>query len=1402
DDSAGGKFAIDATTGVVTVAGAIDREAAATQTIIVRATSADGSSSTQSYTINISDQNEFAVSSISDTNAASNAVTENAAIGTTVGITAFASDADATTNTVTYSLSNSAGGKFAIDANTGVVTVAGAIDREAGATQTITVVATSQDGSTSSQSYTININDQNEFSVSSISDTNAASNTVAENATVGTTVGITAHATDADATTNTVTYTLDDSAGGKFAINSSTGVVTVAGALDYETAHSHNITVRATSADGSSSTQTYTIGVTNVNEAPTDMEFSGSHSVAENTVLSTNNGDNDQYAVKSNFTDFPTSAITFEVVMNALYANIHVNGSPIVSYEANSNPNEFTILARASDYSANPNGISIYINNTVLEVPNLATSLYDGTDHRFSVSWDSSSGALKIYIDGSVSYSTTFQQGAPLTAGGTLIFGQEQDSVGGSFNTDQIFVGTMDDIRIFSDVRTATEIADNWDNPISSPSSEQGLVANWQMTDNGSGLIEDLAGNHDMTLSGGATLIDDTYISKGTIVADVSSVVDPDSGDTFTYSLVSNGGGKYTIDSATGEISLVTGHNFSSVNSQTLTVKVTDSGGLTYQENVGIILGSHSSDTITGTSGSDIIYAGDANDGVAAYSNAVSVTNNSFETQALNDGTSVAGAPTNWTGSGTIGVRDTTSSEISGGTGDNAAYIDDNSWIKQTLSTNFNATNDYSVSMKVGTLAGSTTTPYVINLYAGTHLIGTYSASVTSAGAYQTINFTVDGAPYSAYNGQALSIEIAKTSTTGGKIYVDNVQISEDVPAVVAHDTIDGGAGNDTIYGGNADDTLTGGTGNDHLYGGAGSDTLTGGSGNDTIDGGSGTDKAVYSGNRADYNVTFDGTSFTITDTRASSPEGTDTVTNVENFQFADGTVTAQNLIPNVAPTDMTFAADSTFMDSRVGAGLDVNGSGSGLVAASGMDIDNQTQFTVELKVNFASIPSSGYGGDLFSQCDSWDQNGCFLNIYDGQIGYNQYSGGNWQGGAYSAANILTPGVNYTISLVVNSGTATIYVNGTQVASGSVPSPMVNSSSPMSFLNNADATVTEIRVWDPALTQAQIQSNLNADLTTGSQTGLMGLYTFDEGSGSTVYDHTSGGHNLTLNPADEAWIPGTDIAAGSVIGSVDTVTDLTYGDTHTFALTDDAGGKFAIDANTGEISIVADHHTTSVYSDTITIRTTDSHGATYSETVGVVIGTDGNNTLTGTAGSDIIQAGDGNDTVSAGAGDDYVILGAGDDTFDTTSGTSDDNDGNDYVDGGDGNDTLWGGGGNDTLIGGAGTDTIYGEKGNDTMYGDAGNDTFVIQAGDGNDTIYGGAGGGWTDQITLTGMDGAVTINGNVVDGNGWTMTLDSGSSIVSQSGESLTLSNDASGTIVFDDGAIATFHEIERINW
>jgi Ca2+-binding RTX toxin-like protein len=89
---------------------------------------------------------------------------------------------------------------------------------------------------------------------------------------------------------------------------------------------------------------------------------------------------------------------------------------------------------------------------------------------------------------------------------------------------------------------------------------------------------------------------------------------------------------------------------------------------------------------------------------------------------------------------------------------------------------------------------------------------------------------------------------------------------------------------------------LTGSAGADTITTGANGDVIRGGRGDDTINGGSGTDRVILSGNRSDYTVTLSGSTYTIEDTRPGVSDGTDTVTNVENFQFADATFTIATL--------------------------------------------------------------------------------------------------------------------------------------------------------------------------------------------------------------------------------------------------------------------------------------------------------------------------------------------------------------------------------------------------------------------------------------------------------------------------------------------------------------------------
>jgi hypothetical protein len=168
------------------------------------------------------------------------------------------------------------------------VTVAGAIDREAdGSSRTVTIRATSADGSISEETYLINIHDVDEFDSVILFDSDSAANRVNENSAIGTTVGYQAFGNDADATNNVITYSLDNDASGSFAIDSGTGVLTTAKSLNYEATASLTVMVRATSSDGSFAVTTEVIEILNVFEAPMGANDSFSTSYIDKLTVQT-----------------------------------------------------------------------------------------------------------------------------------------------------------------------------------------------------------------------------------------------------------------------------------------------------------------------------------------------------------------------------------------------------------------------------------------------------------------------------------------------------------------------------------------------------------------------------------------------------------------------------------------------------------------------------------------------------------------------------------------------------------------------------------------------------------------------------------------------------------------------------------------------------------------------------------------------------------------------------------------------------------------------------------------------------------------------------------------------------------------------------------------------------------
>ncbi len=185
------------------------------------------------------------------------AVLENAG-GPEVVYTAKATDPEG--GTVTYSLSDDAGGLFVIDSVTGEVSTNDSLDFETQSSHVIQVTAS--DGTLSTtQSVTIMVGNQNEAP----SITSGTTGSVLENGEAGFDVVYTATATDPDADA-ALTFSLSSNPDNAFSINAQTGEVTALSSFDYESRSEFQIQISVTDGVNPAATQDVTIFVQDENE--------------------------------------------------------------------------------------------------------------------------------------------------------------------------------------------------------------------------------------------------------------------------------------------------------------------------------------------------------------------------------------------------------------------------------------------------------------------------------------------------------------------------------------------------------------------------------------------------------------------------------------------------------------------------------------------------------------------------------------------------------------------------------------------------------------------------------------------------------------------------------------------------------------------------------------------------------------------------------------------------------------------------------------------------------------------------------------------------------------------------------------------------------------------------------
>jgi large repetitive protein len=385
---------------------------------------------------------------------------------------------------------------------------------------------------------------------------------------------------------------------------------------------------------------------------------------------------------------------------------------------------------------------------------------------------------------------------------------------------------------------------------------------------------------NDITFSSDAV---DENATNGTVVGTASGV-DPDTGETFTYALTNDAGGRFAIDANTGEITVADGSllDFEAAMSHDITIRVTDSTGKTYDETKAITLNDLSEfddthqaevvgagavgywrlgdanatavDEISGSNGtwvnntvyqdvndpfSNINNLGSNFDGVDDY---VSIPDSAAWNQAN-------GTIQLWFNADTVSGADTLISRDPSGGNPGDFYIDrdgsditvrmrDSDGGTLTASNVVTAGNWYQLTVTFG--SGG------LEIYIdGTRVA--YDAAITAGidgGSSNVLVGAYDGPSY-FFDGKISEVAIFDSQlpeATIDGLYSAGANGTDLLTLTSGADTNTGTAGEDFIAGAAGNDTISGAAGEDRLYGDGGDDTLNGGDGADILMGGDGAD--------------------------------------------------------------------------------------------------------------------------------------------------------------------------------------------------------------------------------------------------------------------------------------------------------------------------------------------------------------------------------------------------------------------------------------------------------------------------------------------------------------------------------------------------------------------------------
>ncbi|MEM7537849.1 MAG: cadherin domain-containing protein [Chloroflexota bacterium] len=376
--------------------------------------------------------------------------------------------------------------------------------------------------------------------------------TVAENIVFTSTLSTTDHDSDINDTQHTYALVTtcanaaDSADNGTFTLTGAlSNTLQASSAFDYETKNSYNICVQTTDWEGFIYTETFAISVNDVNEVPTDISLSGSHTITENlglleaigqfTTTDQDTGDSHSYSL----VDGATSAFT--VTGSTLQTNQGFDFETQSSY---------TVTVRTTDSGSLTYDETFTI--TVIDAPDAPTDLV----------LSSTQITENLPISTTIGTFSTTDQDAGDSFTYTMIDGATSAF---TITGDTLYSNMMFDFETQSTYTLTVETRDSTNLTY----SEVVTIS----------IIDVNEGPTDMMLNGSHTI---TENQPALTNIGVFTTTDVDAGDTFTYTLVDGATSAFTIAGDTLQSSQV--FDFETQSSYTITVQTMDSGNLTYSE--------------------------------------------------------------------------------------------------------------------------------------------------------------------------------------------------------------------------------------------------------------------------------------------------------------------------------------------------------------------------------------------------------------------------------------------------------------------------------------------------------------------------------------------------------------------------------------------------------------------------------------------------------------------------------------------------------------------------------------------------------------------------------------------------------------------------------------------------